>query len=252
MITISSNLEAVAKELRRLADDGKMRRALSTALTRTAKDAQAAIQRKMPSVFDRPTPFTLKSVMIESATAQTLSARVFIRDEATKGTAPVKYLAPQAHGGARNQKRFERQLQAAGLLPPGMYAVPGEAAKLDGYGNWDRGQIVQVVAFLRAFGEQGYKSNMSDKRRQGFSKKNGGVEYFVGRSKGGRGALGIWARYRFAGGSAIKPIALFVRAPKYKQRFDFQRLANDVAVRELPVQVKRAVDESLARMAARG
>lgn len=248
MIIIKSNIGDMAKELGRLADDGKMKRALSTALTRTAKAAQVGIQQAMPRVFDRPTPFTIKSPMIEPATAQTLMARVFIRDEAAKGTPPVKYLSPQAYGGDRRQKRFERQLQSAGLLPPGMFAIPGDAAKFDSYGNWDRGQIVQVVSYLRAFGEQGYRANMSDKRRQAHSKKNGGVEYFVGRQAGGRRTLGIWARYRFAGGSAIKPIAIFVRAPKYKTRFDFGKLAGDVAAVELPLQVRRAVDEALARL----
>ncbi len=249
MLKITSNIDQVARELELLARPDRMSKALSTALTRTAKAAQLEIQQAMPRVFDRPTPFTIKSVMIQPATAQTLMARVFIRDEATKGTPPIKYLSPQAHGGDRRQKRFERQLAQAGLLPPGMFAVPGEAAKLDAYGNWDRGQIVQVISYLKAFGEQGYRANMSDKRKQAFSRKNGGVEYFVGRQAGGRKTLGIWARYRFGAGSAIKPIALFVRAPRYKAKFDFEKLANDVAVLELPVQVRRAVDEALARLA---
>lgn len=248
MLKITSNIDQVAKELARLAEPQRMSKALSTALTRAAKAAQQGIQTEMPRVFDRPTPFTVKSVMIQPATAQTLMARVFIRDEATKGTPPVKYLVPQAHGGDRRQKRFERQLAQAGLLPPGMFAVPGEAAKLDAYGNWDRGQIVQVISYLRAFGEQGYKANMSDKRRQAFSRKHGGVEYFVGRQAGGRKTLGIWARYRFGSGTAIKPIALFVKAPRYKAKFDFAKLAGEIASREVPLQVTRAVDEALARL----
>ncbi len=246
MITIKTNIDQVAKELNLLADPTRMARATSTALTRTAKAAQAAVKQAMPRVFDRPTPFTLNSVMIEPATAQTLQSRVFIRDEAFKGTAPVKYLAPQAHGGDRRQKRFERQLQQAGLLPHGMFAVPGRGAKLDRYGNWDRGQIVQVLSYLQAFGQQGYRANMNQKRQHRFTNKHG-VMYFVGEA-GRQGGLGIWQVVRFPGKSVIRPIALFVRAPSYRVRFDFGTLASEVAQRELPVQVKLAVEQALARI----
>lgn len=249
MLKITSNIDQIAKELAVLGDPVRMAKATSTALTRTAKVAQQEIQKAMPRVFDRPTPFTIKSVMIEPATASRLESRVFIRDEAFKGTAPVNYLSPQAHGGARKQKRFERQLQSAGLLPHGMFAVPGRAAKLDSYGNWDRGQIVQVLSYLQAFGEQGYRSNMNQKRQHRFTNKQGKM-YFVGEA-GKRGQLGIWEVVRFPGKSVIRPIALFVKAPGYRARFDFGKLADDVARRELPVQVVRAVDQALARMKSR-
>lgn len=248
MFQIKTNMADVAKELKLAFSADRMAKICSTALTRTAKVGKLEIQKQMPKMLDRPTPFTVNSVMFKSATAQSLEAAVLIREEAFKGTAPVKYMAPETYGGERRQKRFERQLQAVGLLPAGMFAVPCRGAKLDAYGNWDRGQIVQVLSYLRAFGQQGYRANMNDKRQHRFTQKHGSM-YFVGEAGKG-GHLGIWEVKRFATKSVIKPIALFVKAPRYSKRVDFHGVAQRTAEKELPYQIKIAMDQAMARMKA--
>lgn len=246
MLSIKTNIGDVAKQLNVIFAPEKMAKIYSTALTRSAKDAQQAIQKEMPRVFDRPTPFTIKSVMFKAATAQTLESQVLIREEAFKGTAPVKYMAPETYGGDRRQKRFERQLQAVGLLPQGMFAVPARGAKVDAYGNWDRGQIVQVLSYLRAFGQQGYRANMDNKRQHRFSQKQGSM-YFVGQAGKG-GALGIWEVKRFEAKSVIRPIAIFVRKPRYSKRIDFHGVAQSTVDKQLPHQIQIAVEQAVARM----
>ena len=92
----------------------------------------------------------------------------------------------------------------------------------------------------QAFGEQGYKSNMSDKRRRNLRNQQGigniatkkvykttlGVRYFVsyGRSRGHHLAPGIWA----ASGThdvQIKPVLMFVRPGNYRPLISMDRIA---------------------------
>ena len=94
-------------------------------------------------------------------------------------------------------------------------------------------QIVQIVSWFRAFGEQGYKANSTDKTRArlGKDKKNGtrGFAYFVLRQKTGKLPAGIYQRFAFAAGSAVKLVMLFVKSPNYKRRLDFYGIAEKAA-----------------------
>lgn len=216
-------------ELRSALNDFSKRQipfAVAEALNDTAKDAQAALVHEINDSFDRPTPYTLSSIYVRRATKDNLKAQVGIKDFAGKGIPASKYLAAQIEGGSRHQKRFERALQSVGALPPGYSVVPGAMAKLDAYGNIDKGLIVQLLSYFKAFPEMGYRANMTDRRRatlaKGNKKKNiQGVAYFVGQPGGMRCPLGIWARYSFGHGSAIKPILIFVPSVHYEKRFDF-------------------------------
>lgn len=222
--------------------------ASAVALTRTAGIVKEAEVREMRDVFDSPTPYTLTSVYVKAATKANLNAVVWLKDFAAKATPASAYLLPQIIGGTRRPKRFEKALQAVGALPPGYRVVPGDAAKLDGFGNIDRGQIVQILSYFKAFPEAGYKANMTDKRRQKLakgSKAKQGFAYFVGRP-GDRLPLGIWQRFKFASGSAIKPVMIFVPSTIYGKLFDFQYVANKVVDRELDRQFSIAFEQAMA------
>ncbi|MFC0384350.1 hypothetical protein [Muricoccus vinaceus] len=65
------------------------------ALTSVVKKAQAEEQRALPSVFDRPTPFTLRGVAVQPVTKAAPSASVFVRPT------QAAYLALQETGGTR-------------------------------------------------------------------------------------------------------------------------------------------------------
>lgn len=223
-ISVNMQLDRIKNGLREL-ERNQIPFALAKALTATAKDVQAAEVKEIKDSFDRPTPATLDSIYVQPATKVKPEATVKIKDFMGKGTPAVKYLAAEVEGGQRRAKRFERALQAAGILPPGYFVVPGAAAELDQYGNIKGSQITQLLSYFKAFPEMaGYKANMTDKRRAALAKgsaKTGrqGVAYFIARD--GWLHPGIWARYNFARGSAIKPVLMFVRSVGYEKRFDF-------------------------------
>lgn len=238
--------------------DRRMQAAIATALTRTAMQVREQVRAKMSSVFDRPTPYTLNSLFVRTATADKLQASVWVKDDSatTKGgTAATKYLLPQIDGGQRRAKRFERALQMAGALPQGWCVVPGPGAKLDSYGNVSNGQIIQILSQLRITLTAGHTRNMplptkGNERKVINAQRKAGGRYFVIKP-GTKGAKpGIYRR-EFIGNN-ITPIAMFVRAPSYAARFDFDAIAAGIANERLQPNLDSAIAESVGRLAARG
>ncbi len=228
--------------------------ALAKALTKTAQDVKEAEIKQMKSSLDRPTPYTLNSLYIKPATKRDLSSMVYFKDRSGvgKGNPAANFIQPQVEGGKRNLKRFESALRRIGVLPVGMYIAPGEACQLDAYGNIPGSFIVQILSYLRAFGEQGYRANITDKRKAALkrgSKRKLGYEYFVSKGKGewfGRQQHlppGIYKRVDFAAGSAIKPIMMFVKEPSYTKRFPFFETAQKVIDRNLKNNFNEAMAE---------
>jgi hypothetical protein len=221
--------------------------ATRVALTRTAQKAAAAEVHEMRDVFRNPTPYALNSVFVQPATKTRLEATVKLKDDATKAVPASKFLAAQVSGGQRQLKRFEKALTAAGAMPVGYRAVPGKAAKLDSYGNMSRGQIVQILAFFRAFPEMGYKANMTDKGRARLARGNKRVQgfaYFVGRP-GDRLPLGIYQRVSFVGGTAIKPVMLFVRSAVYEAIYDFEYVVEQTVKNQFADEFAKAYVEAV-------
>lgn len=244
-IVISSNAEQVGRKFQDMARK-QVNFAIARALSRTAVVVKAAEVREMKDVFDRPTPYALNAVYVKSATKQDLTARVWVKDDTSKGTPANKFLGPQIAGGLRGLKRFEKALRSKGFLPDGMIAVPASGAKLDAYGNMDRGQIVQMLAYLNAFGEEGYRANMTDKKRKAFRKRQSRA-YFVGRPRDGKLPLGVWQRVNFAQGNALKPILLFVDAPRYEsERFDFFYVAEITVKKTFKPELKASLEHAWA------
>lgn len=228
-----------AEQIVALLDDFGRRQvpfAMALAATRIAKRAERELYDEMRQVFDRPTKWTLNSLYVRKATKRTMEALVKLKDDAYKGIAPTKYLAPQIFGGARRWKRHERALQQVGILPAGMYCVPGPAAQMDAFGNMSKSQIIQILSHLRAFGEQGYKANATDRgirsRWKGSVKKGvRGFEYFALPSGHGKLPPGIYLRknYSEAEGSKVahlsyggaRAVLFFIKSPTYSKRLDF-------------------------------
>lgn len=219
--------------------------AAAQALNATVQVVQEAEVREMRDVFDRPTPYTLSGVYVKRATRARLEAEVGLKDFAAKGTPAAKFLWAQIAGGLRRPKRFEVALRRAGVLPPDMLAVPGEGARLDAFGNMNRGQLVQILAYFRAFPEQGYRANMSDERRAALARGQArrgvrGFAYFVGRPGGGKLPLGVWQRVRFGFGWALKPVLIFVSGAVYSPIYDFEFVARKTVEREFPKRFEAA------------
>jgi len=245
-ISVNLQLDKITRGLENLTK-GQASYAVAAALTDTAAAVQAAEVHEIRDSFDRPTPATLDSIYVRPATKSKLEATVGIKDFMGKGNPAVKWLQAEIEGGQRHTKRFERALQASGILPQGYAIVPGAAADLDEYGNIRPSLIVQLLSYFKAFPEMGYRMNMSDKRKAALAKGNKkkgqrGVAYFV--SRGNWLHAGIWARYTFAHGSAVKPILMFVRTASYEKRFDFFYAAEKTIEAQFPLRLKKRWEEA--------
>lgn len=224
--------------------------ATMVALNRAAYAGAQEAKREMGRVFDRPTPWVVGSVRYKKATRQLLQAQIDLDFWGNKqGVSVDQVLRAEIHGGQRRHKRHEAALQKAGILPAGMGIVPGDAAQLDQYGNMKAGQIVQIMSWFQSFGQQGYSANMRDggKRLGRDNKRTGakGFSYFALQQKRGKLLPGIYQRFQFGAGSAVKPVMIFVRLPSYKRRFDFYGVAKVAAEAEFHRQFNPALAEAL-------
>lgn len=100
--------------------------AAASALNATAQAAQISGKRELPSIFDRPTPFTLNAIGIERATKGQLQARVFVKDK------QAAYLEVQETGGTTTPKK------RAFLLP--------RLIRRNQYGNMPKGAVATARA----------------------------------------------------------------------------------------------------------
>ncbi|TXL70114.1 hypothetical protein FHP25_35930 [Vineibacter terrae] len=225
MFDIKSNIPNVLKTLTQFQRE-QVPFATIVAMTRTAQALKEVHITEINRVFDRPTPWTLNGLYVQPATKRRPEAAVYFREFAPKGTPAGKYLRPQMHGGQRRHKGMERLLQGKGLLPPGMYVVPGQGAEVDAYGNMSRGQIIKILSYLRAFGEVGYLANRSRRTKSRGTRRR--EHYFVG-SPGGA-PLGVWQRK----GDGIVPVMIFVQAPQYPVRYRFQEVSARTAAFHFP------------------
>jgi hypothetical protein len=272
-------VEASLKEF----SERRLKAAVATALTRTAVQVREKVKTSMSTVFDKPTPYTVRQLKYVAATAQKPVAAVgfgvvAIEDErgnvmryqdlGASETPAGKYLSNQIDGGSRRHKRFEKALNAVGVLPAGWFAMPGQRAKMDTYGNQSVGEIRQILSWfdaaeLVAGSRQNMRQKGRDKRIKG-TKKTAGFEYFVApvggsrafvRSNGKTGSHkmepGIYRRTAGAFGMRIEPIVIFVKEAKYRPRFDFYGIAAKESNSILPNELARAVSESVDRLNAK-
>lgn len=246
-ISVRSNLGGLLRGLDR--KEKQVRFALAVALTRTAQDVKRAEVEEMQRAFDRPTPYTLRSLFMQRATPATLRAQVWLKDDrAGSGTPADRYLLPQIIGGSRAAKSFERTLQRAGYMRPGDRAVPGRFARLDRFGNVSYGQIIQILSQLRLTLTAGYTRNKStDTKKAKRAVQRQGGQYIA--LPEGRGKLppGIYQRRDFALGSAApRAVFVFVSSVTYRKRFAFERVARRTIAARLPAHFTRAYRTALA------
>lgn len=244
-ISVQSNLEPVRRQLGALRDQVPFATAL--ALTKTAQAAQVSVRQEMVRVFDRPTPFTLASTFVRSATKATLEAAVYLKTGGNKeGGHAQDRLGHQVLGGQRRFKRMEGALRQAGLLGNGEQAVPGKAAELDSYGNMSRGQITQILAWFQAFPEAGYKANSTQatraKRAAGKAGKKYGTRFYYKRDRPGRG---IYKATQTGFGSAIQPVLMFVRRATYRQLLDMPGVVERTAREQFPAWFRDALQSAM-------
>lgn len=188
------------------------------------------VREEMARVFDRPTPYTLQSIFVRPCKVESTNAFAYvgIKDWPDKGIAANQFLSPEIYGGQRNLKRSESALLKRGLLPVGsLSAVPGDAMKLNQYGNVSGPAMVSILSGLKAFGETGYVANrVGLGLRKGVKKSKKKPRQYVVMDPPGKGVLGVYERYGKKMRS-IKPLLAFVQAPNYKPRLQFHKIVLD-------------------------
>lgn len=232
----------------------QVRYAASLAINTLARyPVKEALQAEMKDSIDRPTPFTLNSIAVTKiATASDPSALVDFKASGT-GRPAATYLRWQVQGGERRLKAFEVMLRSIGVLPGGYFAVPGRGAKLDAFGNIERGQITAILSYFRAFPEQGrgFKMNSTAATRKRMAKGTRsklGYRYFVGRPGDGRGPLGIYQSVRIAAGvRELLPVFIFVQSARYEPRLDLRYAAELAVQREAAPTFRAALAVALSR-----
>ena len=244
-----------------------------------AFDAKRAVDDEMRAVFHKPTPFTMSAIRVikdeESARETITSGGIPMRVNRTEFSAIVALAQPgmpasskksrtrvtaddaweralkhQFTGGVRRFKRWEAALLAKKLIPPGHYAVPASGCPLDAYDNPVPGFMVQLLSYFSAFVENGFRSNMNDKRKRAFEKRlekkmgeGQRTGFFISDGKGL--PKGIWQRIKAGGKTSVKPIFLFYPATAYRPLLDFRTIAANAITGKVAdrfsVNMKRAI-----------
>lgn len=221
--------------------------ALARALTKTGVRVKGAEVELMKESFDRPTPYTLKSLFLKPATKKTLAAHVWVKDDSYTGTGTPasRYVLPHIVGGKRSVKRFEKNLQYAGYLPPGWVTVPGQGARLDQYGNVSRGQIIQILSQLRIRLLAGYDRDMARGRKGIAAQRRAGGRFFV-IPPGGSTQPGVYQR-EFMGRN-ITPVMIFAQQSQthYRQSLPFETVANRTVNRHFAAELQAAIEHANA------
>lgn len=218
--------------------------AVARTLTQVAQRAKASTEAAMATKFDRPTPWTMKSLFYVPANKNDnpIMSRVWLMDGMGRpgGRAGQNKLAVIGHqflGGDRPRKQLEYWLQRAGLIGANEYVAPGERARLDRYGNISRGQVQQIMSQLRLGVDE--KSWSSDSKRSQRKVARTG-QFFFSRGPGnwfGRRSWqhgrtqnlpkGVWIRDKGARGYVL-PILMVIRKPRYTQRIDLVGIGRKV------------------------
>lgn len=236
-IDISEALELVQRQLPAAVPYVK-----ATFLTNAATGVQGAIKKQMPVAFDRPTPFTVRSVWVKPAQKSTPKAEVYFPESAANsGKSRREYIRPGTEGAsARSQKRSEMLLVKAGVLPSGWVTVPGSYAMrslLDGFGNMKGQYYRQIIRNLQLktletrLAKPISKPSMKRAARMGVENEFFAVTPGKNNLAKGGGWLppGVYRRTG-KGGRELLQYLKFVRKAAYRPRLEVQRIARaDVA-----------------------
>lgn len=223
--------------VRRMLEGGskQARYAASIALNACAFDAMRGGRAEITNKIDHPTRWTVTSWYVRrKATKDKLEAVVGWSDYLANksGNAAEHYLAQHWNGGGRHHKAFEKRLIRAGFMPEGLFAVPGAAAEalkmIDRFGNMKASVLVAILSGLGTFTESGYTANASVKQ----SKRRTGKRHVYWAGKPGPNTPnGIWVLdENFGNGRGrLRPVIVFVRAPRYAKRLNLKAIADKSA-----------------------
>jgi len=244
-ISIEFDAEAIIGKLTELRKV-QLPMAASIALNQTAFRIREELQAGAKATFNDPVPFTLNAFLYKKATPTNLEAVVFIRDDAPKGNAPSRYLAPHIYGGLAYRTRFQKSLSRTpdpsplglgnAVLAPNRIMAPTQSPRgvsFTSRGKMSPGQYEQINTYIqntdstrtastgrrtaRAAGTRYFYMNqaMVDERRNLRSSKPG-----IFMVRGGR--------------SPLMRVMTEIALPTYTTKFRFFEIGTRTATVEFP------------------
>ena len=269
LVNFKADFSSVERYLSRIERE-QLPFAKALALTRTAAyvagtkpyKKRGVLQRYLPRVFDRPTPWTLNAFYITPASKREkrFFSIVHIDDGSAKdirktrrggkiGTPPFKYLKFQAFGGVRDAKGHEKQLRRMGFLDSDEFTVPADpdhpkGKALNKYGNLPGSFYSKVLADIDP--QRDYSGIAQGRGQATLTRSKRRYFFYPGRGKD-RSAKkrGIYERYG-RGGKKVRMVLFIVRNPRYRPRFDFDATVARASRKRLPVEFRRAMALALA------
>lgn len=219
--------------------------ALARSLTDTAMQARDALKDHTRAVFDRPKPWTVNAFRVVAATKTAMASSVAQKDV----NASREYLGREMVGGVRGAQAWETMIKASLPGAPGgmsrlgeRYAMPARGAKLDRHGNWSRGQMNRVLAYLKAHSSDASASSPVPGKKRNKSGRRGNA-YFL--AKSGRLPRGIYLRK--GKDRDILPILIFTSdRPDYSQRFRPAEVARRIADERFEINLQHRLADALA------
>lgn len=220
--------------------DGLAPSALADALNHTANQARQALRTEMENIFEpKPTPWVLNSIrVLQAKPSASPEAALWVQDQAA-GKNPFTaedYLMPQVEGGERIKRRSEGYLRESGILPAERFIVPAAGARMDAYGNIQKGHMMQILSGLKAMKLAGSDNAATDSKRS--LRKGHALAFFV--LKRGKTPIGIAERR----GKNLVMVLAFVRQPQYRERFKFHDVVRRIA--ENDGQLEANIDKAIA------
>jgi hypothetical protein len=217
-IEATTTVQELSRAMRSLSDK-QLPFALALAATRTAKRVEKGVQGVMRQRIDNPTQYTLNSLFVKAATKANTGAVVGFKDKG-QGVVPGTYMQTPVHGGRRKPKRFEKALQAKGLLKNGQAALPLPALQ-DANGN--------------------VKGNVARRILAGLDSPKS--KYFVADIDG---MNGIWERRKTSFGEGIRPLFAFVDyLPTYRTQIPFFAIAESIVEANYQREFVSALDYAI-------
>jgi hypothetical protein len=184
--------------------------ALARALTDSAHDAQLNMAQRLPDIFDRPTPFTMRAIGVQPARkGPNPRARVFVKD------IQARYLRTEELGGAR----VPRQGQA--------FVLPGHV-RLNRYGNMPPGLMKRL--HLMAVQSKGTH--------------DAGVAYLSAGVPGNKAGKSGYFRRRV--GHRLQRLSVFRAIARYRARVHFRVRVKQAARRTIVGHLRKRLEQAIA------
>lgn len=242
------NIRADIKEAQRALDVVSKRQipfATTLMLNALAGSTKKRIETDIKRNLDRPTNYAQRMIGIKYANKSNLTSQVNVVGTASRGQ--EKVLGHLFSGGHRSGKGFEGTLVSKGIMPRGMYAMPGEGAPLDAFGNIRRSFISQLIGYLTANKVVKKSAQFENRQRKQVKGSTTNQFFVVSERKQGGLQLGIWRRIGFGSGLALRPIIIFVdKEPVYNRYFDLGNTAQQVVERDARYEFDKAMAYAIA------